>query len=413
MLLRLAWRNLFRNKRRTALTLGASVFATLLSFVNLAISDGSHERWIEHAVRLYPGHFEVSLRGYREERTLDYALPLGATELAALDGLPDGARWAPRLESFGLISADRENASGRAVQLFGVDPAREEGLSRLLGAITSGRMAAPADGARELVLGDKLAENLRVAPGDDVIVVSADAYGSQSADRFRVVGLMHVGDDAFDGYGALVDLGALQSFLEAPGSVSHVAVFERHGDDGLAPIGAALRARFPADRYEVLDWQELMPDLVQFMLLDDAGNWVGNLVLIVVVGFGLLNTILMSVLERTRELGVLRALGLRPRAVFELVMLESILLTLAGMALGFGLAIPLVAYLAKHPIPLGGGNIAATTEVFDLEPVIAFGFARDSLVLLPAVLICVGLFAALPPAIRAARGRPVDALRET
>ncbi len=411
MLLRLAWRNLFRNKRRTALTLAASVFATLLSFVNLAISDGSHERWIAHAVELYPGHFEVSQRGYREERTLDLALPLGDAERAAFDALPGAKGWAPRLEAFGLVSADRENASGRAVQLFGIDAAREAGLSKLAGAIASGRMAAPADGALEVVLGDRLAENLRVAPGDDVIVVSADAYGSQSADRFRVVGLLHVGNDAFDGYGALVDLAALQSFLETSGSVSHVAVFAG-GDDGLPELDAALHASFPADRYEVLDWEELMPDLVQFMLLDDAGNWVGNLVLIVVVGFGLLNTILMSVLERTRELGVLRALGLRPRAVFELVMLESVMLTLLGMAIGFAIAIPLVSYLSRHPIPLTGRDIAASTEIFDLEPVIAFGFARDSLVLLPLVLIGVGLLAALPPAFRAARGRPVDALRE-
>ena len=412
MLLRLAWRNLFRNKRRTALTVSASVFATLLSFVNLAISDGSHLRWISHAVRLYPGHFEVSLRGYRDERTLDLALPLGEPERAAFDALPGAQGWAPRLESFGLVSADREDASGRAVQLFGIDAARERDLTKLLGAIVNGRMAAPADGSLELVLGDRLADNLRVAPGDDVIVVSADAYGSQSADRFRVVGLLHVGDDAFDGYGALADLGALQRFLEAGGSVSHVAVFGR-GDDGLAPIDAALHASFPADRYEVLDWQELMPDLVQFMLLDDAGNWVGNLVLIVVVGFGLLNTILMSVLERTRELGVLRALGLRPRAVFELVMLESGLLTLVGIAIGFGISIPLVYYLSLHPIPLTGSGMAASTELFDLEPVLAFGFGRDSLVSLPLILIGVGLLAALPPAFRAARGRPVDALRET
>ena len=98
MLPRLAWRNLFRNKRRTALTTAASVFATLLSLLNLAISDGSHERWIEHAVRLYPGHYEVSLRGYREERTLDYAMPLGDAERAALATLPRGAGWSPRLE---------------------------------------------------------------------------------------------------------------------------------------------------------------------------------------------------------------------------------------------------------------------------------------------------------------------------
>ena len=410
MLLRLAWRNLGRNKRRTALTTAAGVFAMLLSMLNLAISDGGHERWIDHAVRLYPGHFEVSLADYREYRTLDYALPLDDATRSTLDSVA-GSGWAPRLESFGLISADTEQASGRAVQLFGLDPAREANLSKLVGAIDAGRMAKHADGAREIALGDLLAKNLGVAIGDAVIVVSADAFGSQAADRFTVVGTFHVSSDELDGYGALVDLADLQAFLEAPNSLSHVAVFLP--DSAAMPrVGARLDAAFPRDRYEVLPWPELMPDLVQFMVLDDVGNWVGNGVLIVVVGFGLLNTILMSVFERVREFGVLRALGLRPRAVFALVMIESLQLTLLGISIGAAIGVPLVLWLSEHPIPLTGASSGAM-KLFDLEPMIIFGLARDQLVTLPLLLIAVGVLAALPPAIRASRGRPVDALRAT
>jgi ABC-type lipoprotein release transport system permease subunit len=245
-----------------------------------------------------------------------------------------------------------------------------------------------------------------------VIIVSADAYGSQAADRFHVVGTFHVGEDELDGFGALVDLGDLQSFLDVGDGVSHVAVFAP--DSGATqPIAERLNALFPAPEYEVLAWPELVPDLVQFMLLDDVGNWIGNLVLIVVVGFGLLNTILMSVFERVREFGVLRALGLRPRAVFALVVLESLQLTLLGIAIGFAIGIPLVQYLHGHPIPLTSEATRGAMEVFDLEPVIVFALARDQLVVLPAILLGVGLLAALPPALRAARGRPVDALRET
>ncbi len=412
MLFRLAWRNLGRNKRRTALTTAAGVFATVLSMLNLAVGDGSHERWIEHAVKLYPGHFQVSLAGYREFRTLDYALPLDASAERKLDALGFGAGWAPRLEAWGLISADRDEATGRGMQLFGIDPAREARLSKLIGAIDSGRMAARADGAREIVLGALLARNLGVSLGDAVIVLSADAFGSQSADRFTVVGTFSIGDDEFDGFGALVDLEELRAFLEAGSGVSHVAVFLPESDQ-LASVAVELDADFPAESYEVLPWQELMPDMLQFMLLDDVGNWIGNSVLIVVVGFGLLNTILMSVFERVREFGVLRALGLRPRAVFALVLIESIQLTLLGIAIGFAIGIPLVLWLAQHPIPITGENMRASTELFDLEPLIMFALGRDSLVTLPLLLIGVGVVAAIPPAIRASRGRPVDALRAT
>jgi len=412
MLLRLAWRNLGRNKRRTALTTAAGVFATVISMVNLAVGTGSHERWIEHAVQLYPGHFEVSLAGYRENRTLDYALPLDADAQHKLDTLSGVSGWAPRLEAWGLISADTEHATGRGVQLFGIDAGREGRFSKLVSAIETGRMAARADGKREITLGAGLARNLGVTLGDSVIVLSADAYGSQSADRFKVVGTFTVGDDEFDGFGALVDLDELRAFLEADDDVSHVAVFLPESTD-LEPVAAQLAGRFPSESYEVLPWQKLMPDLVQFMVLDDVGNWLGNSVLIVVVGFGLLNTILMSVFERVREFGVLRALGLRPRAVFALVMIESIQLTLLGIAVGFAIGVPLVLWLSSHPIPITGEAARASIELFDLEPMLVFKLGRDSLLTLPLLLFAVGMLAALPPAIRASRGRPVDALRET
>jgi ABC-type lipoprotein release transport system permease subunit len=409
-LLRLAWRSLGRNPRRTGLTLAAAVFATLLCMLNLAISAGSQKRWIANAVELYPGHFEVSQRGYREERSLDDALVLSDAQRAGLEAMAPGARWAPRLEAFGLISADVENATGRGVQLLGLDAEREP--SRLLSAVNAGRApAAAGSGERELALGDLLARNLGVAPGDSVVVVSSDVFGSQAAERFRVVGTFHVGADELDGFGALADLGALQAFLGAAQGLSHAALFVADGDDSAARA-AQLARLFPADRYEVLGWAELVPDLVQFQRLNDVGDWLQNGLLFIVVAFGLLNTVLMSVLERVREFGVLRALGLRPRAVFALVVLESLLLSLLGIALGFALGIPLELWLAQHPISVVSPEMRGSFEVFGLEPRISFALSRSQLVGLPLALLGIGALASIFPAIRASRGRPVDALRE-
>ncbi|MFI5316924.1 MAG: ABC transporter permease, partial [Myxococcota bacterium] len=368
MLLRLAWRNLGRNKRRTALTLAAAVFATLLSIINLAISAGSEKRWIGNAVELYPGHFQVSQRGYRDSRALEDALVLAPEQRAGLDALPGAAGWAPRLEAFGLISADSEHATGRGVQLLGIDAAREAGLSRLLRAIAAGGSpplrAAASDGSalRQIALGDTLAHNLGVALGDGVIVLSADAFGSQTADRFRVVGTFHVGADELDGFGAIVDLGALQEFLAAGEGLSHVAVFLREPSEQAA-VAARLAALFPAQRYEVLAWPELVHDLVQFMEMNDVGDWLQNGLFLIVVAFGLLNTVLMSVFERVREFGVLRALGMRPRSVFGLVLLESLLLSLLGIALGFAIGVPLVVWLGGHPIPITSAEYRKSIEV--------------------------------------------------
>ena len=413
LLLTLAWRNLGRSRRRTALTLAAAVFATLLMILNLAVSAGSQRRWIANAVELYPGHFQVSARGYRDTHALDDALVLTPGQHAALHALPGGAGWAPRLESFGLVSADQDRATGRGVQLLGLDVARARALSRLLRGMNAGRTPARArdGGPREIVLGDLLARNLGAKLGDSVIAVSADAFGSQTADRFRVVGTFHLGSSELDGFAAILDLGELQDFLGVGAGVSHVAIFAP--DLRAQPaIGVALAAAFPPDRFEIVAWPQLVPEVVQFFRIKDVGDWLKNGLLLIVVGFGLLNTILMSVFERVREFGVLRAIGMRPRAICGLVVMESLLLSLLGIVLGFALGIPLVLWLERNPIPLSGAELRASLAVFGLEPVLEFALSRSALVALPAVLFGVGLLAAFVPAVRASRSRPVDALRE-
>ncbi len=413
-LIRLAWRNLFRNRRRTGLTAAAGAFAAFLTIFSLAMARGSHERWVEQVVRLYPGHYEVSLDGYRDNRTLDYGMELESAHEAALDRLPETDGWAPRLEAFGLLMPDDEGATGRAAWLVGIDATREAGLSTLSEKVSHGRFVERSE-EPQVVLGAVLAENLGVETGDRIILLASDYYGSQSADRFRVVGTIEVGNPEFDAHAAFVELGLLQEFLEVGAGVSHVAVFASDSHSA-SPLQGVLAQIFPETKYELLNWEQLVPDVMQFMVLDDIGNWLLLAILIVVVGFGLLNTILMSVFERVREFGVLRAVGLRPRAVFQLVVIESVMLSMLGVAIGMVIAIPCMLWLEGSPIPMSaiGMDEAAidSMRLFDIEPVIMFDLTVRQVWSVPFVLFVVGLLAALPPAIRASRGRPVDALRE-
>ena len=409
-LLRIAWRNLWRNPRRTGLTAAATVFAIVLTIWTLSLAAGSHERWIDTIVRIYPGHVEVSAEGYRENRTLDYGMRLSDERRRKLEALPEGTGWAPRLEAWALAIPDREGSLGRAAWLVGVDPAREKGLSRLATMISEGRFL-DGDPGFEVLLGETLARNLDASIGDSIILLSTDYYGSQSADRFRLVGTLSVGDPMIDAYAAFVRLADLQGFLEFEGGLSHVALFSERSEETGSLTGDLVRIFEPA-QYEVTPWPELIPEVVQLMVLDDIGAWITMGILIVVVAFGILNTILMSVFERVREFGVLRAIGMRPRAVFSLVLAESALLAALGIAIGIALAIPLVLWLEQHPIPMTGESYRALAEVFRIEPVIVFAFRASHFVVTPLIIFAVAMLSALPPALRASRGRPVDALRE-
>jgi ABC-type lipoprotein release transport system permease subunit len=409
MLWRLAWRNLWRNPRRTALTAGASAFAALLTVWALTVAEGSHERWIQQVVELYPGHVEVFLEGYREHGTLDFGMKLSGEARAALEELPHLRGWAPRLESWALALPDRDLAEGRAARLIGIDPRREAGVSEL------GQSVAEADGrlasGEVLYLGVELAKSLGVATGDSMVVVASDYYGSQSAERFTVGGTLALGDRSFDDTLVLLSLGRLQRFVEFPDGLSHVALFADQGRRTDALRAEAERI-FPGPGYEVLGWHELLPDLVQMVILDDWGNYLMITILIVVVAFGLLNTVLMSVFERVHEFGVMRAMGSRPGRVFRLVMLESFLLSSLGIAVGMAIALPIAYWLQSlGAIPIGAEIMEASAEVFNIEPVLVIQVATRHLFEIPALLLAVGVIAALPPALRAARGRPVDALR--
>ncbi len=405
MLLRIAWRNLGRHSRRTFLTAAAAGFAVCLTLVSLAAALGSHERWIEHIVRLYPGHVEVMAEGYFDQRTFDYGMTLSDEQARALDALESIEGWAPRLEAWALALPDRDDSQGRAAWLLGVDPEREGRLTRIGRAVK-----ADFGGDHEVILGSRLAEHLGVAVGDNVILLAADYYGSQSADRFRVVGTLHVGDDRVDAYAAIVALDELREFVAYPGGLSHVAAFA--SDPGEVETARTdIQAVFARGAFDVMAWPELLPDLHQLIVLDDLGAYLTLSILIVVVAFGLLNTILMSVLERVREFGVMRAMGARPGSIFQLVVIESLLISSIGLAAGFAIGVPLVLWLERNPIPFTG-DAASAMEVFGIEPVMVFRMTGDHLVGLVFVLLAVALVAALPPALRAARGRPVDARRE-
>jgi ABC-type lipoprotein release transport system permease subunit len=405
VLLRLALRNLWRNPRRTLLTAGATFFAVGLTIFMEALGAGTHVHWIEEIVRMYPGHVEVMAQGYREHRTLDYGIDLDAEQVARLDQVRGIEGWAPRVETWALTMPDLEGELGRAAMLVGVDPKREERLSDLSDALREGRFV---DGERGLVLGFLLARSMDLEIGDSVILLSSDYYGSQAADRYQLVGTLELGVTEFDQSLALLPLEEIQQFLDYGERVSHVALFAEQSEKTEA-IAADASSIFDDD-YEVVPWPTLMPDFAQLITLDDVANRLSLAILILVAGFGLLNTVLMTVLERVHEFGLMRAIGAKPRTLFLSVMLEASILALLGIAAGVLVAIPLVLYMEGHPIPLTGIG-AEAMELFSVDPLLSFELQRKNLIGSSSIMFVVALMAALPPAWRASRGAPVDVMR--
>ena len=404
---RLAWRNVWRNPRRTGLTVAATVFAVALLVMASALSTGMWDKIIDDTVGMASGHVTLTGPNYLEDRTLEQFTYLDATLQASLEENPAVAGFAPRVNAFGLLS---QGDVTRGVMVMGLDPQREETVSTLPRRIRSGRFLE-AEGSKEIVLGERLAKVLGVGIGDELLLYSV-AYSLESAyDLFRVVGLMRLPDPSLDRGLALISLADAQAFFVYGDRLSEIAI---RAQDASASLNLAEQLGLSLDpkRVEAHPWQEVMPDLAQSVFLDKAGMYGMIAVLVVVVSFGIFNTILMAVLERKREFGVVLALGLRPRAIFRIVYIESILLAGVGLVLGLLIAIPLALYLQTHPISLANSEeMVAAFEVVGAEPLLTAKLVASNPLFSGLTILVVALVAALYPALRASRGKPVDVLR--
>ena len=404
---RLAWRNVWRNPRRTGLTVAATVFAVALLVMASALSTGMWDKIIDDTVGMASGHVTLTGPNYLEDRTLEQFTYLDATLQTRLEENPAVAGFAPRVNAFGLLS---QGDVTRGVMVMGLDPQREETVSTLPNRIRSGRFLE-AEGSNEIVLGERLAQVLDVGVGDELLLYSV-AYSLESAyDLFRVVGLMRLPNPDLDRGLALISLADAQAFFVYGDRLSEIAI--RAQDAGASSsLAEELGLSLDPKRVEAHPWQEVMPDLAQSVVLDKAGMYGMIGILVVVVSFGIFNTILMAVLERKREFGVVLALGLRPRAIFRIVYIESILLAGVGLVLGLLVAIPLALYLQTHPISLANNEeMVAAFEVVGAEPLLSAKLVASNPLFSGLTILVVALVAALYPALRASRGKPVDVLR--
>ncbi|GIW40909.1 MAG: transporter [Candidatus Binatia bacterium] len=405
--LRLAWRNVGRVPRRTALTVAATAFAVLLIVFFVAMAAGVHEKMIEDAVRVGSGHVTIVGEGYLENRTLEQFLVFDGQLRRVLEESPGVLGYAPRLLGFGLLS---KGSSTKGAAVVGVDPVLEGNVSTLSRRVRHGRFLGASGERREIVLAERLARELGAGVGDEVLLFSV-AYSLEMAyELFRVVGILRLPEPEADRSTAFVRLADAQEFFVYGDRVNEVAILTRDAES--APrVASSLREALRGRAVEVHTWNEVMPEVEQFVLLDDIGMYMLLVILVVVVAFGILDTVLMAVLERRREFGILLAVGLLPRRLFALVFFESLVLGGLGLAVGLAAGIALVLYFVAHPVALGGAA-AGAVELWGFEPVLVWKLKPWNPLGSALTVFAVATLAALYPAWRAARSEPVEALRE-
>jgi len=413
LLVRLATRNLRRQLRRSLLTSAAMVLGVALLVFSRSLASGAHEDWIEAGVRLGTGHVAIQAPGYRARRTLDDRLEASDLErVRSALGAPAVARHVvertTRLEVQGLASS----ANGAVpVLVMGVEPATERRFSRLAERRVEGDYL-PADDPLAAYMGRELAERLDVGPGSRVVLTAQDATGQVVGQLVRVRGIFETGLPDVDERIVHIPLATARSWLSAGGAATTVALL-LDASGAVDPVARALdEALSPGRRIAVLRWQEAMPELEAAVRMDDFGDYVFHAVTLAIVALAIINTILMSVLQRTREFGVVRALGMTRGETGAQVLVEGVLLSatsgLIGIALGFLVTWTFFRNGLDYSFLMEEGFRAAGAVI---DPVVRPHFDLLQLVGSLLFVFIIGVGASLYPAWRATRIDVAEAMK--
>jgi len=397
----LAWRNLWRNHRRTAIMLGAiSIGAWAMIFMT-ALTQGMVNEMIRDGISALPGHVQVHHPDYRDDPNITNLLPASDTEIAATFAPAGFNAWSSRIKVPAVITSEHDS---RGVTLLGIDPARERGMIFVDYDEVDGRFLESVDD-RGVVIGRKLANTLETDVGKRIVLMSQDPENDVADRGFRVVGLFHANIEAFEESYVFAGKQTIQNMLRVGDHVTEIVVL---GDDYRDVEAEYARVvELAGSDVEVLRWTELDTYLGTMLSVMDGFVLIWVIVIFLALSFGLVNTLVMAVFERVREIGLMLALGMKPGSILGQILIESMLLLVIGLSIG-----NLLAWLTIKPLE-SGIDISIVAEgmaMFGASSMLYPQLRMEDVVLANVVVLILGFLASLSPAWRASRYEPIEAI---
>ncbi len=409
MLLQLAWRNIWRNKRRTLITISAIAFAVFFAAFAISFNKGVFDAMIDGAVKQYFGYAQIHGNGYWEEKSIDNSLAFDenlkdlAQHIAGVDAV------VPRVETFALAAAE-ERSTG--VLAIGIDPEKEQDLTQIADKIIEGAyLANPTENA--VIAAEGLVDKLGLELKDTIILLSQGYHGVNAAGKYPIKGIFKIGLPDLNKSLLYLPFETAAHFLGAEGRVTTLAL-QISNKEKVPDALAAVQAYMPnKDAYELMDWKQLMPELVETRQLKEGGNYVFIAILYLLISFAIFGTILMMTKERSYEFGVLTAIGMRRGKLFSIVWLETIMVAMVGAVVGILMSVPLVYYLKIKPltIEMMGQEAAAAYEKFGLQGNLPAAFEWNIFFTQALIIFLITSILAIYPLLTIMRLKPVEAMR--
>lgn len=404
MLLKLAWKNMWRNRNRTIITMASIFFAVILSVSTSSLRDGIFDNLVKNVVSFFTGYVQVHKAGYNDEQILDnsFAASPETEQTIAQDKNVKGIT--ARLESFALASSE---SITKGCMVVGIEPEKENQITLLKDKVTAGTYLNKNDNS--VLLAEGLAKRLQLKLHDTLVLIGQGYHGSTAAGKFQIKGLLHFGSPDLNDKVLFMPLATAQDFYSAYGMLTSY-ILSLHNTKSAESTAVSVN-KLLGNNYEVLSWGELIPDIKQHIETDTNNAKYVQGVLYMLICFGIFGTLLVMMVERKFEMGMLVAIGMKKIRLMLLLLMESVFTVLGGCMLGIIASIPLVYYFNRNPLKIGG-ETAATYERFGFEPIFPTSLDASNFIRQGIIVLVIGLVLSLYPMYKAMRINPVTAMKK-
>lgn len=400
----LAWRNVWRNKTRSLIIMTSVAIGLFAGLFVLGLYAGMMRARVRTVIDSEVAHLQIHHPEFKSDYDPAFTLAHLTQTMAVLQQIKSIKHVALRSVAQGMLATITGTAG---VQINGIDMTAENNVSQMDKKIIEGE-GLSADKKNGILIGKKQADKMKLKIGSKLVLTFTDRESTITAGAFRVRGIYETVNTPLDERNVFVNQSTLNQYLDIEGESHEMAIILQHDED-VEDVKQSLVQQFP--EYSIKDWRDNSPETNLMVGVVDQYSAIIMIIIMVALAFGIVNTMLMSVLERTREIGMLTALGMNRVRVFTLVLSETVILTLVGVPLGLAVAWLAIYYFARVGIDISSFSGAAMSG-FGFGSVIYPEFPTASLITVMIIVMGTALFAALFPSLKAIKLQPADALRQ-
>jgi putative ABC transport system permease protein len=405
ILFQLGWRNLWRNKRRSLVVISSIAIGIFAMILSMGIMNGMNNQMVENTIKTSLGHIAIHQKGFQNDMKLKYHFTPNRRMIEAIKKDPRILAFAPRIKLQGMV---RSSESSRGVMIVGIDPEKEKSVSNLFEYTLKdeGRFLETGD-ENAIMISQTTADKLNLIVGDKLVVMFQDKEDQIVGIGLEIVGLFQSPIESFDKYVVFTTIRTLKETTGLNENISEITLVLKDKDqvDG---VKGALREKINDSNLEILSWKDMAPNLVGAVRLFDTMMYFFFIIVFITVIFSVANTLIMAIMERFHEIGVMKCIGTRPSWIFNIVLFEALNLGLVGLFAGIVIGVPVNELLGFTGIDLS--FYAESMRMFGTGSIIYPSIKPLDIIVATGIVLATTIIAAIYPAIKAARIKPLEAL---